>query len=380
MTDERTRRVQAVLDDLGADWAVLVTQDAVAYALQHPAVVEAGPQPWDGGPTVGVVGRDGATGIACQQLEGPLAEASAAEVVVTYESLGFADQRPKAEKYATAVVELLERLGVGGTVAVEEHVLPVAVAVALEDRGARPVGVSPALDRTRAVKTAEEVDLLRRVAHVTAAGHEVVRRGGFAGRTELDLFHDVRAAMEHAAQQRCAVTGDLVTGRERTAAVGGWAVEREIRPGDAVIADLAPRVDGYWGDSCSTHVVGEPTRELADLYALVRRAYERVLETLRPGVVAGAFDASIRSMITDAGFANPVHLGHSIGTSVHEWPRVIPDADAVLQPGMVLLMEPGGYREDVGGVRLEQMFLLTDDGHEVLSPWTVPDELPEVAA
>ena len=378
MTDERTRRVQAVLDELDADWAVLTAQDAVAYGLQHYAQVEAGPSPFDGGPTLGVVGRDGATGLAAQELEAPIAEASAAQTVHTYESLGFTDHRPLSQKYAATLTALFSEMGVGGTVAVQDAALPSSVRHALEERGARTVSIEWALARERARKTPQEVAALQRCADVTAAGHRVVREGGLRGRSELDVFHDVRAAMEDAAAQRTAVTGDLVSGQARTAAVGGWPIDRTIGRGDAVIADLAPRVDGYWGDSCTTVVVGEPTDELRALYELVYRAWEVVLETLRPGVSAHDFDARIRSMITDAGFSNPVHVGHSIGTAVHEWPRIIPGEEALLQPDMVVLVEPGGYHPDVGGVRLEQMFRITETGHEVLSPFEISPELPVV--
>ncbi|MEE8600336.1 M24 family metallopeptidase [Euzebya tangerina] len=382
MTDERTRRVQAVLDELEADWAVLTSQEAVAYGLQHIAAVEAGPSPWDGGPTTGVISRDGTVGLVCHELEVPVAQASAVGtsdgVIVSYECLGFTDHRPLGEKYAASVAQLFDQLDVGGVVAVEGAQVLTAVTRAVEERATATRTLTQALNRQRAIKTEAEVAALRRCAEVTAAGHAVVRAGGHEGRTELELFHDVRAAMEDAAGQRCAVTGDLVSGQARTAAVGGWPGTREMGPGDAIIADLAPRVDGYWGDSCTTTCIGEPTPALADLYRLVHHAWEQVLETLRPGVTAHDFDASIRSIITDAGFANPVHIGHSIGTSVHEWPRIIPGEHAVLQAGMVVLVEPGGYRDDVGGVRLEKMFLITEDGNEPLSPFDIPPALPSV--
>ena len=64
---------------------------------------------------------------------------------------------------------------------------------------------------------------------------------------------------------------------------------------------------------------------------------------------------------------NPLHLGHGIGTGVHEWPRIVPDQDVTLEPDMVLMLEPGAYDREVGGVRLEWMYLITQAGNEVLS-------------
>ncbi len=72
-------------------------------------------------------------------------------------------------------------------------------------------------------------------------------------------------------------------------------------------------------------------------------------------------------MFEDADLNNPLHIGHGIGTGVHEWPRIVPDQDVTLQEGMVLMMEPGAYDPEIGGVRLEWMFHLTANGNEVLS-------------
>jgi Xaa-Pro aminopeptidase len=75
----------------------------------------------------------------------------------------------------------------------------------------------------------------------------------------------------------------------------------------------------------------------------------------------------VRAVFERAGVHNPLHLGHGIGTGVHEWPRIVPDQDVTLEPGMVLMLEPGAYDPDVGGVRLEWMYLVTDTGNDVLS-------------
>ena len=99
------------------------------------------------------------------------------------------------------------------------------------------------------------------------------------------------------------------------------------------------------------------------------RALERAAEVMRPGISAGSFDADVRAVITDAGYENPLHIGHSIGTAIHEYPRLVAEETAVLESGMVLMVEPGAYVDGVGGVRLEWMFLVTPTGNEVLCPF-----------
>jgi Xaa-Pro aminopeptidase len=142
-----------------------------------------------------------------------------------------------------------------------------------------------------------------------------------------------------------------------------------MEDGDPILCDLGPRVGGYWGDSCNTFVIGEPTGGLRALHRCVQEAIERAVEVIAPGRAAGEVDALVREPIVRAGFVNPLHIGHGIGTANFEYPRVVPGEPAVLEPGMVLMIEPGAYEPGIGGVRLEWMFLVTEHGNEVLSPY-----------
>ena len=123
----------------------------------------------------------------------------------------------------------------------------------------RSIGLSPAMRRQRMTKTVEEIEALRRSARVAAAGQKRLVDCLRVGISELQLFSDLRAAMEGAANERVAVAGDLLSGRRRTAEVWGWPSPRTIESGDAVLADLAPRVGAYWGDSCAIVVLARPT-------------------------------------------------------------------------------------------------------------------------
>lgn len=370
MIDPRIVNVRAAAREVGADWALLTAPDSCAYA-GHVAGIETGPSPFDGGPTAVLAGEG--TFVACNELEAGLAPEGAE--VFAYESLGFSDPTPLPEKYAVALGRMLDRAGVRGPVATEAASLPASAAGAIAARGeARPF--DGPLARVRAIKGVAEAAALRRCAEATAAGQAAVPGALREGIPELEAWREVRLAMEMAAGTRIPVAGDFVSGRERTAAIGGPATDRVMRAGDPVIADLAPRIGGYWGDSATTTVIGEPSPALADMYRRTVDILERVRETLRPGITGHAFDAPLRAMVEAAGYANPVHMGHGIGTSIHEWPRLVPGQEAEIAPGMILMVEPGCYHPDVGGVRVEQMFLITEDGHEVLSPFDIPSEMP----
>ena len=368
MSDPRADRAAAAARECGADWAVLTSVDAVAYAAGHVPAIEAGPSPFAGGPSTAVVAADGSVALVCNELERHAAGAGWATVVRTYESLGWSDPTPLEDKHADVARDLMRELGVGGTVAVQAGTFPRHLEDAL-GQAVRIVPIDRALARARAVKTDAEIAALGRCAEVTAVGHRAAAHAVRPGRSELAVFADIRLAMEADVGERLPVTGDLLTGVERTAGVMGWPGTRSIEAGDPVICDLAPRVGGYWGDSCNTLVAGKPTADFLRLWSASKRAIEVAAERLRPGVTAGALDAAVRAIIESAGFENPLHIGHGIGTSSHEWPRIVPGNPAVIEPGMVLMIEPGAYDPRIGGVRLEWMFLVTDTGCEVLSPF-----------
>ncbi len=123
------------------------------------------------------------------------------------------------------------------------------------------------------------------------------------------------------------------------------------------------------------HPRRDRSTSLAEVYDTVLRAQEKAIQTLRPGVKTGEVDAAARGVIAEAGFGDYFthSTGHGIGLQVHEAPALRPNADAVLQAGMVVTVEPGIYLPGWGGVRIEDDVLITADGHEVLS--RVPKDL-----
>ena len=134
------------------------------------------------------------------------------------------------------------------------------------------------------------------------------------------------------------------------------ALDAGAPPGRPVLCDLVPRPAAYWGDSCATFVVGgEGSPGLREAHRRSREALSRAVELVRPGARAGDIDAAIRS-----GLDYPHHTGHGLGTGYHEEPRIVPESDTVLEPGMVVALEPGVYDEDAGeGVRVEQIVVVT---------------------
>ncbi len=366
--DERQHRVARAARAAGGGWTVITGADTVCYASGHEVPYETGPSPFAGGPTTAFVAPDGVCHLLLPNNEPYSGRLDAAQVV-TYE--GFSAERPLqgSPAYVSAARQLASELGVSGVLAVEAGSLPAALAEALSGRIASTVPIDRELARARMVKTEDEIAALRRASAVADAGQRTVGRAAQAGRSELELFAVIRYAMEKEAGGRCCVAGECSSGPERTNALFDSPRMRVLQEGDPVIADLAPRVAGYWGDSASTVVVGgEPTPALARLIAATRSGIERARAELRPGITAAAFDDLVReAVLAGGGTAYAHHSGHSIGVSVHENPRLVPGDETVLEPGMVIMVEPSSYADGVGGARTEWMFLVTETGNEVIS-------------
>ena len=365
---ERAQRVAAAARAGGADWALLTSPDAIYYATGHEISLETGPSAFAGGPTFALVGQNGPVALAVDELEHEAAVATGVPRVRSYESLGFRDLRPLGERYLEAASAVLDEVEVAGTVGVERGSFPASL-LRLVERRAQVVVIDDELARARAIKTDDEVERLRRCAALTGVGQRAASEALQPGRTELEAFHEIRAAMEDSAGCRLVLAGDLISGPQRTAGVIGWPSSRRLREGDSVICDLVPRLDGYWGDSCKTFFVGEPSPALRRLHDVARQGLELVAARLRPGLSAGELDAAVRGLAVRAGATNSLHLGHGIGTSPHEWPRIVPASSATIEAGMVLMIEPGAYVAGSGGVRLEWMFHVTESGNDLLSPY-----------
>ena len=163
------------------------------------------------------------------------------------------------------------------------------------------------------------------------------------------------------------VLADLVAGLS-TAEIGGLPGDYVLQDGDPVIVDVVPRLAGYWGDNAGTHFVGEPSQALRKIYQLVRETLQLGVGAVRPGLRACDLDEMLRAAIGQQGYpVYPHHSGHGIGTSYHEEPRIVPYNTATLEPGMVIALEPGIYLPEIGGVRLEDVVLVTEGGCELLT-------------
>jgi len=330
----------------------------VAWLTGLATDIEYGPSPFAVAPLV-VLDPDGSLLAVVSEDEA----GGVGEGVETRVFPGFAVEDLDRSALATRLAR--EVLAGAREIAAEVAFLPGALVAALLGDGVEIVDVSTELRAARALKDADEVEAIRASTSIADAGQKAAREAAAAGRTELDVWSEARAAMERAAGGRVPLLADLVSG-ERTAEVGGSPRDRALHDGDLVLVDLVPRLGAYWSDSCATVAVGEAPPDVRRAHDIARAALELAVTMCRPGNRAADVDAAARKVIAEGGGTYPHHTGHGIGTSFHEEPRVIPNTARVLEKGMVVALEPGSYG-DRWGLRVEQVVLVTDGEPEILS-------------
>ncbi len=226
----------------------------------------------------------------------------------------------------------------------------------------------------RGIKDSSEVSALESAAHLAAAAFEEIIPQLRPGLTEREIALALELAMRR-------LGGDeksfdlIVASGERGALPHGAASDRLLRAGEFVTIDFGLRLHGYCSDETVTLALGEIDAELEHIYDTVFQAQQQALAAIRPGVPLKEIDAVARNAIAEAGYASFFGhgLGHGVGLEVHEYPTLSPRSVDTAQVGMVFTVEPGIYLPGKGGVRLEDMVVVTPEGYRKLT--RIPKEL-----
>ena len=223
------------------------------------------------------------------------------------------------------------------------------------------VDATAAVERLRAIKSAAEVDCLRRAASITRARMD---------RVPLQL----REGMSEAELAGLMGAGAMVQFGTTTSLPNEAGGNRRLRRGNAVVIDAGDRVEGYRSDLTRTFFWGNPSKKMREVYKVVRDAELAGIEAAAPGNPAGAIDRAAREVIRKAGYGEffTHRGGHGIGLDFHELPICHRDNAETLEPGMVVAVEPGVYIPGKFGVRLEDDIAITATGRELISqpgPW-----------
>ena len=223
--------------------------------------------------------------------------------------------------------------------------------------------------RLRAVKESAELEAIRRAARILTDAYNRLLQETIVGRSERELAWWFEQVLhEEGAHERAFPT--IVASGANTALPHHRPGERRIERGDVVIVDAGASVDGYCSDCSRTFSAGDVPDELRRAYATCRAAQEAALAEARPGAGTQELDAIARREIEEAGYDVLHGLGHGVGLEVHELPVLRREAEGALEAGNVVTLEPGVYVGGAGGVRIEDLVVVNEQGVELLTPVT----------
>jgi Xaa-Pro aminopeptidase len=301
-----------------------------------------------------------------------------------------------------AALQVLRGTGIADVAIGTQHRLPETVREQCRQRGVRRLGIqadhltlaakaalaarmgSEQLTETNGLigslrmrKDATELALIERAIAIHEAALTTALPQLRVGMSELEFC----AVLEYEMRRRGAEGtsfSTMVASGARSHVIHYATSALPIRPG-VLLVDMGALYEGYCSDMTRTFGFGMMPPKIREIFAIVREAQRSAIAAIRPGRTCAAIDAVAREIITRAGYGEQFGhgLGHGIGLDIHESPRFNQlQTDIVLEPGMVMTVEPGIYLPGVGGVRIEDDIVVTDEGCRVLTRY--PRELDDL--
>jgi Xaa-Pro aminopeptidase len=317
-----------------------------------------------------LTGYVGSNGIALIGAHGRLLVTDSRYAVSARDQVRGAEVIVGKRDLLSGVAKLVPEVAGGGRIGVEAEDLTVARNARLTELlgGIVTEPTRGIVEGMREIKDPDEVDAMRRAAAITDRALERVLAQGIVGRTERQVAFALHGALleEGADEPSFAI---IVAAGTRGARPHAVPSSEPIPRGTLVVIDLGAVVDGYCSDMTRTVATGPLPPLLEGIYRLCLDAQEAAVAAARGGMGAGELDAVARAVIAEGGYGSAFGhgLGHGVGMKIHERPGVRPESDETLRAGMAITVEPGIYIEGEGGVRIEDLLILGEEGAEVLS-------------
>lgn len=276
---------------------------------------------------------------------------------------------PKDSALAAAGKEF-SRLG-ARVIGIDADHMTIAVHAQLKSllpRGVRLKSASSLIERLRMVKDADEIAIIRNAVALGSALLEPAMKSIRSGAKETTVAAEIEYAARRAGAEGMSFE-TIVAAGARSALPHGVASQQSIPAKGFVVLDFGVILAGYCSDMTRTVHVGKVGSEERRVYEAVLRAQLAAIAAVAPGVEVGNVDYAARSALRKAKLDKYFthSTGHGVGLEIHEMPRVARGQKELLQPGMVITIEPGVYVRGTGGVRIEDMVVVTDRGCEVLT-------------
>jgi len=234
--------------------------------------------------------------------------------------------------------------------------------------GVEFVPLSNDIEAIRRCKDPDEILAVKKAVDIATRAFAAVLEKIAPGRTEKEVANELDYAM------RCFGADEpsfetIVASGPRAALPHARPTDKVLKDGEEVIIDFGCLVDGYCSDETCTVPLGEPKAKIKEIYGVVREAKDRGIQAVRAGLPVQELDMIVRGFVEDKGYGDFFRhgTGHGVGIAVHEVPAVTVNGEGLLEENMIITVEPGIYIPHVGGVRLEDMVLVTEGGGEVLT-------------
>ena len=377
------QRVAGLIDRLNDECGLVILSDAlhIGYMsgfFSNPATIHKFSQSFL------IIEGDGCTTLITDNWQADAANSSQASKVKLYDF--YDEQSPAQERHNLAVQFLLRSLSTfhpsPKTIAIEsqalshqtrEGLMEIFPSVSLSD-------IRSHLVEMRQCKYEDELACIQQSIRAAEAGFTAIHSELHPGITELDAFSVAQRAAATYSTKPVWATGDFVSGIERTTAMGGIATKRVMQAGDLFLVDFGLIAGGYWADLSNTFLVGQQPNELhLHRFEVLRKAVQIAEGQLRAGVKAREIFEKVDTFLIneniqasnaeqlDNSIGLPHHLGHGIGLHHLEPPFLVRNSEDRLQAGNIITIEPGVYIPGWGGMRIEDNYLITENGFECLS-------------
>lgn len=217
------------------------------------------------------------------------------------------------------------------------------------------------IEQMRSIKTKEELEIIQKACQIVDDAFEEILKYIRPGMSEAQVRNELEFQMRKSGAENCSFETIIASG-VRGALPHGVASEKIIEKGDMVTMDFGALYHHYCSDITRTIAIGQPNEELIKIYKIVKDTQAVMAKHLKAGIVSHDLEKVGRDYIEQHGYDLIHGPGHSFGLEIHEAPFISSKSDAVFEENVVVTLEPGIYVPGLGGVRIEDDFLVTKDG------------------
>ncbi len=225
------------------------------------------------------------------------------------------------------------------------------------------------VEEIRMVKSAAEIATIRASVRLNSAALEQALEHFAPSMTEVDFAAEIEYRMRRLGADGTAFQTIVASGK-RSALPHAHPTDHPIQTDQLLLVDMGANVAGYSSDMTRTHAVGKLGAKVRRMYRAVLESQLAAIDAVKPGILCASVDRAARQVLRGYGLDKLfIHsTGHGLGLEIHERPRIGRKERTILEPGMVITVEPGVYEEGLGGIRIEDTVVVTAQGCEVLTP------------